>query len=80
MVLEAPGQFTAVRGSPANAMVSIFPNGTVLPIHVGAPLDGPASITYDALITGWVITNAAPSVDNPGRPSVVGLSTMLDPL
>jgi hypothetical protein len=78
IMLEAPGQFTAVRGSPANAMVSILPNGTVVPIHVGTPLDGPASIAYDALITGWVITNAAPSLDNPGKPSVVGLSSMLD--
>ena len=49
LALDRDGTFLAVRNGPSNTMVRVSADGmTITPEHVGAPLDGPASIVIDA--------------------------------
>lgn len=75
IALEAAGTIVAVRNGPSNTMSRISVDGkTVTPIHAGAPLDGPASITIDAGTTPrLVITNSAFFSGATGKPSVLAL-------
>ena len=75
IVLEAGGTIVAVRNGPSNTMSRISANGqTVTKIHMGAPLDGPASVTIATGTTPQlVITNSAFFSGATGKPSVVAL-------
>lgn len=75
IVLEAAGTMVVVRNGPSNTMSRISADGqTVTPIHVGAPLDGPASVTIMAGATPQlVLTNSAFFSGATGKPSVLSL-------
>jgi sugar lactone lactonase YvrE len=75
IALEAGGTIVAVRNGPSNTMSRISADGrTVTPIHVGAPLDGPASVVIDAAATPrLVIANSAFFSGPTGEPSVLAL-------
>jgi sugar lactone lactonase YvrE len=49
IALDRDGSIIAVRNGPSNTMVRVSADGgTRTPMHVGPPLDGPASIVIDA--------------------------------
>lgn len=79
IALEASGTIVVVRNGTSNTMSRISADGqTVTPIHVGAPLDGPASVTITSgAAPQLVLTNSAffSSQSNPAgaRPSVLSL-------
>jgi hypothetical protein len=75
IALEAAGTIVAVRNGPSRTMSRISADGqTVTPIHMGPPLDGPASVTIMAGTTPQlVITNSAFFSGAMGKPSVLAL-------
>jgi hypothetical protein len=72
IALDDDGSLIIVRNGPSNTMVRLAADGTVTPLHAGAPLDGPASVVIDAPNGDKraVITNSA-FFSTPGTPGVV---------
>ena len=70
IALDSDGSIIAVRNGPSNTMVRVSADGqTFTPLHVGAPLDGPASIVIDG--SRLLITNSAFFSGATGNPSLV---------
>jgi sugar lactone lactonase YvrE len=75
IAIEAAGTIVAVRNGPSLTMSRISADGKqVTPIHVGAPLDGPASVILEGGATPrLVLTNSAFFSGMTGKPSVLAL-------
>jgi sugar lactone lactonase YvrE len=75
IALEAAGSIVVVRNGPSLTMSRISADGRqVTPIHVGAPLDGPASVVLEGGATPrLVLTNSAFFSGDSGKPSVLAL-------
>ena len=75
IALEAAGSIVVVRNGPSLTMSRISADGRqVTPIHVGAPLDGPASVVIEGGATPrLVLTSSAFFSGDSGKPSVLAL-------
>ncbi|HWO17205.1 MAG TPA: hypothetical protein VNO30_00455 [Kofleriaceae bacterium] len=75
IAIEAGGTIVAVRNGPSLTMSRVSADGKqVTPIHVGAPLDGPASVIVEGGATPrLVLTNSAFFSGMTGKPSVLAL-------
>lgn len=69
IALDTDGSLVVVRNGPSNTMVRVAPDGTITPLHTGAPLDGPASVVIDG--TKLVITSSGFFSGPTGTPSLV---------
>jgi sugar lactone lactonase YvrE len=73
IALDADGSIIGVRNGPSNTMVRVAADGTITKLHVGAPLDGPASVTIDTkgAVRRLLITNSAFFSGATGKPALL---------